>query len=307
METTILEPHDTPPEATPAAPIEGQEVSPPSPPKEGEQPATPETPVAATPTAPAPPEPTFEVDGEKLTASQIRELREKYQRDSKWIQTNESRAAELNRQEEELRQIRAIKPLLEQRPDIVQQLFQPTPQRNFDAEMQQLYAQEPDRFQDPQGYVAWKMREAQVVSDRTAALLQNQNRQEYEQRQAFEHNTQTEQYGKEKYLNNKIVTPAEFSRMNAWIVENVRSNNGRYSKEAYDVAFKTLFEDKFVENVKLNAVKQAIAPLKNEKPQNSAVGIKPQEVQTTPDEEEDQALVKRVRALNPKYKRLEMQ
>src|SRR5437867_3094208 len=120
---TVLEMPDTPPKETPAEVPETPVSTPVEP--------APQTPETETPAAPAPVEPTFDIDGEKLTASQIKELREKYERDSKWIQSNEARAAELNRQEEELRQIRAFKGLVDQRPDVLQQLIQPPPQRNF--------------------------------------------------------------------------------------------------------------------------------------------------------------------------------
>lgn len=305
MATTILEMPETPP--TPETPAEPAQNTPPASvetPEVPESPATPEKPDGLTPATPAPQEPTFDIDGEKLTAAQIKEWKEKYGRDSKWIQTNEERAAALNQQEEELRQLRLIKPLIEQRPDVLQQLFQPPQQRNFETELQQLYAQRPDPYNDPQNYAAWEMRKDQLNSERTASLLEQKNRMDYEQRMAFEHNQQTEKYGKDKYLETKILSPTEFNRMNQWIIENAKAVNNRYPKEAYDIAFKALFEDKFIASAKLSATQKAIAPLKADQRPPASPAIKPPEVQRTDEDIEDDTFVKAVRSRNSKYKKL---
>src|ERR1043165_4293240 len=256
MATTVLEMPDTPQDpATPAAP-ETPPVAGDAPPEQQPTPETPETPA---PVVPAPPEAVIEVDGEKLTASQIKTLREKYERDSKWIQANEAKAAELNRQEEEVRQTRALKGLIEQRPDILEQLLKPPPERNFDAEMQSLYAQRPDPT-DYQNYANWELAKDKLNREATAAMFESKARSDYEQRMAIEHNNQTEKYGKEKYLETKILTPQEFHRMNQWIIENAKAVNNRYPKEANDIAFKALYEDKFLAGVKLTATQRAIPP-----------------------------------------------
>lgn len=279
---TILEAPDMPAEPTPAdtsVPTQTSGDAPQAP----EQSETPETP-ATSPEAAAPQE--FDVEGEKVTAAQIKEWKEKYGRDSKWVQSNEARAAELNRQEEELRQLRALKPLLDQRPDVIQQLVQPRQQRDFDAELRNLYANRPDPNIDYNGYLNWEYQKDTLNREATAYTLQKQTEQKYLTQKAEEENSRVIDYGKQKYLDSKTVDASEFVRMTNWIDHNYKTQNGIVPKEAYDIAFKVLFEDKFLSQVKIDTAKRAVSPLLKTTQSDNGIN-KPRVAKTEQDLQDD--------------------
>ncbi len=204
---------------------------------------------------------TVELEGKKYTASQIKKWEQEYENDSKWRTKNQEESARLNREAEELAQLRALKPLLEQRKDVLQQLFQPQQQRDFDAELNQLIQNEPDPSIYPVEHRQWQYQKELLASDRTAYIVQQQTEQKFMSQKATEENQRVIDYGKQRYLDSNLVGSHEFVNMTNWIDQNFKTRNGIVPKEAYDVAFRTLYEDKYLSKVKLEATKKAVAPL----------------------------------------------
>lgn len=314
METTVLEVPDDTPETNPPTPAgegtqnppEGGEVSPQS--KETETPsASGETHDASdAPGATSPPESEFEIDGEKLTASQIRELKKKYDRDTNWVQRNEARAAELKREREELAPLLAIKPILEQRPELYQQLFTPPQKRNYDAELQQLYMQEPDRNLYPEHWAAWKVQIGNTERDKYTAQIQETQTQAVAAQAANTHNTKLLGDAKSKFVSTGKLSDTELYDMATWVGQNIVPRNGMYPENSFDIAYLALHSQKAQRDVAVEAARKAIEPLKNARPvsQRGDNGIKQPEVQPTPEDEDDNAFISMVKSRTKNYTRI---
>lgn len=287
MANTVIEAPDTP-ETTPAVQNDGNVV--PESPQDSKPTAEPETPPEVTPAPDAPPDPEVEIGGEKLSAKQILEWKEKYGRDSKWVQQNEARAAELNRQEEELRQLRLLKPYLEQRPDVLQQLILPKQERNYDQELQNLYNNKPDPNIYPNEYLQWELQKDLLRDERAIYLSEKKAEARLQQQYSQAENMKIETDARAKYLSNGVVSQPEYTKMTEWIFQNVQPRNGVYPKESYDVAFKILYEDKFLSQIKLDTAKKQVAPLlRTTNPQDN--GTHKPRVAKTDDDIKDDAFI----------------
>jgi hypothetical protein len=206
-----------------------------------------------------PAEPVFEVDGEKLTASEIKKLQENYGRDSKWVEKNEERAKVIKAREQELAPLLALKPYLDQRPEILQQLLQPKQERNIDAELDQLYNQKPTDPYDLQNMALWERQKDILIAQKIATNTQKELYQQNIVQQAVVHNDEIYKSAQDKYRDK--VNDSEFYEMTEYIKSNYLPNQGKYSKNVYDRAYKELYEDKWLRDIKLETSKEAIKPL----------------------------------------------
>lgn len=241
-----------------------------------------------------PPETTFDVDGEKLTLSEIKRLREDYANDSKWRDKNRRESEELNTLRKKLAPLELILPQIEQRPEVLQQLFAPKKSKDFDSAMREHYAKRPDGT-DLQAYTQWEIQKDNLIREQSTSQAEEMAYSKAQKEIASRHNNETESYGREKYVANGKLNSQEWEEMNRWIVDNIHAPNGMYDKRAYDIAFKTVFEDRWLADVKIKATKDAVEPLKIAKTGGAETGRTKPPIQPTPDDEKNQAFVEAVR------------
>jgi hypothetical protein len=289
METAVIERDDTPeviptpaPESTPTPESDA------SPEKEAKEPAD-STEPETTPEVPANDEPSFEVDGEKLTPTQIREWRKKYDRDTKWVQANEERSAQLKRDETEISALRALKPYLDQRPDVLQQLFTPKPERNFDTEIQQLYQYRP-LDTGSQEYVNWDYQVRNLYAEKAEARASHAAEEKYATQTAQQSNSVIERAAWTAYK--EKVSQEDFVKMADYIKGNIRQGQfGAYPENCFDIAYRSLFWDKELERTRLETAQKAAKTISNAKPANPIQGVNKPRVELTEDDEADERYV----------------
>lgn len=243
-------------------------------------------------------EPTVEIDGEQVSLSEIKKLREEYKNDSAWKDKNRRESEALNREKKELESLKLLKPVLEQRPDIIKELLQPK-QRDIDVEVREHYARRPDPYADPQAFANWEYRKDQLLREQTTAALQKQAETRIAQQEAQRHNDDLFQKGVTSYLKEKTVTDGEFMEMQRWILENVKDQNGKYPMNAFDIAYTALFSDRKVRSEKVNTVKQILKSQEKAKPAVQKGSQKAQESETELSESE-QGFVAEMNARKPR-------
>lgn len=248
-------------------------------------------------------EPTFEVDGEKLTASQIKKLKEDYTNDSKWKARNQAEAEANKKARLEVAQLEYLKSVLEQRPEILQQLIAPPVKRDFDRELQEHYANVPSEY-DQAALIQWNLKRDSLIREQAASMANEVYQKQSQERDSREYHSRLERAWKEKYVDSGKLTPEEFSSDLQWVVANVNPHNGKIPEQAFDHAFKILHEDKYLSGVKLEATQKAVGPILKAKASVTNNGNKQRETAPTVEDDLDNDFVQRVKRTVPKYERV---
>jgi len=245
-------------------------------------------------------EPVIELDGEKIPHSQIKKWKEDYANDSKWKDKNKRESEELNRKNERVRRLELLEPMLEQHPEVLQQLFTPTKPRDFDAELKAHYQKRPtanvDGTVDINAYNEWEYHKDILLSERASTLGRQQAEEKIQQSEAKLHNDRIEQDAYEKYVKSGKITDDEFRDAARFIVENVAVKNGKVPAGAFDMAYKIKFEERWLSEMKIDATKKATEQVFKAQKGASEPGKKlPSSPPKTPQDKEDDEFVKRVK------------
>jgi len=214
-----------------------------------------------------------EIDGEKVPVSKLKEWKEAYGNDSRWKDKNRKESERINAEKRELDSLKLLKPALEQRPDILQQLL--APKRDIDAEVQSHYGRRPDPYADPNQFAQWEYVKDQLLREQTTFHLQAQTKQDYARAEAVRTNDEVFQSGHSAYFKEKLVDGPEFMDMQRWIMENVKDRHGAYPKNSFDIAFAALYPERKMRSEKVQTVKDVL------KSQEKAVPAKKEGVQKT--------------------------
>jgi hypothetical protein len=127
-----------------------------------------EQPVVETPKEEVKEEPTFEVKGQRLNATQIKEALDAQRNRDEWQKSNTRKAQELAEERKRLQEADYIAGKIKEHPEVLQKLFTPEPQRNFDADWQNLIATRPvDQYS--QEYVQWERAKDQLLYEKAAS------------------------------------------------------------------------------------------------------------------------------------------
>ena len=242
-------------------------------------------------------EPTVEIDGEQVPLSEVKRLREEYKNDSAWKDKNRRESEALNRDKKELESLKLLKPLLEQRPDIIKEILQP--KRDVDAEVREHYARRPDPYADPQAFANWEYMKDQLLREQTTQAISKQSQERLSQQEAQRHNDDLFQKGVSSYLEEKVVDQSDFMEMQRWILENVKDKSGKYPMNAFDIAYTALYSDRKARKEKVNTVKSILKSQEKAKPAVSKGTQKAQESDNDLSEAE-RAFVSEVQARKPK-------
>lgn len=235
-------------------------------------------------------EPTVELDGEKVSLSDVKKWKQDYVNDSKWKSENQRRSEEIKKKERELMEYEFIKPLIQQRPEVLQQLIAPKPERNIDVEIQQLYNQRPDPY-NVEEFARWEYAKDSLIAEKISQQSQQKFQAETQQRESFQHNENIGKVAAEKYVKAGKIGESDFLQLTDWIVNNIVAKNGKYPDDVYDIAYKKMYEGKWLEDVKLEATKKAVAPILKAKNGAGDNGVAQRSPLTTEQDEEDELFI----------------
>ena len=280
---SVIEAPDEPTEATVEAketpaeePKETQPVEQPAP-KEEQAPVTEE-------------EPIVEVDGQRLTATQIKEALDSAKNKAEWQKSNTQKSQEIaeerRRIESERQELllgREVAARLKTRPDLANVLFAPEAVRDPNAEYQALLGQRPQDIYS-QEYQRWEMQKDQLVRDiaKTEALRESEAK--VSKYMAEQSNRETETEAVKKYVESSKVSQDEFRQMVNWVGENFQAKNGMFPKNCLDVAYRVLYSDREVTNAKLETSKAVVRAIEKAKPAKESAAISKE-----PDKELDES------------------
>jgi len=244
----------------------------------------------AEPVKPAEPvveEPTFELDGQRLTASQIKEMKDALENKDKWTKTNTQRAQEIAAERKRLARYELLDEQLQKNPAALQTLFQPpAPQRDLTAELQLLYQQKPQDIFSPE-YQQWEMEKDQALYRKSVEEAKQSTRQEIFQQEAQEHNNSIGKRVEEK-LRSKGLDETDIAAVGQFVVENFKPKNGKYDESHFDIAYSHLYADTAIRQAKLDTAKSVASAMTKATPAQVGQGInKKQEPKSSIDESDD--------------------
>jgi hypothetical protein len=243
-----------------------------------------------------PEEPTFEIEGQRLTAAQVKEALEAHKNKSEWQKANTQKAQEVAEQrrllEQESQALFLGKKLLE-RPDLIQAVIQPVQAKNLQAELQAVMAKRP---QDPysQEYAQWEYEKDMKlveISEQNALVKAQQTLQTTS---AAEHNRKLELSAWDDMKSK--VSFDEFKEMSTWIIENLNAKNGKYPEKAFHIAFAQLYPERTVAEAKVEAAKKATDSILKAKPVSGDNGTRETTEDLSPEEKEEADLSSRIKA-----------
>jgi hypothetical protein len=239
-------------------------------------------------------EPTVELDGEKIPLSQIRKMRQDYANDSKWTEKNTKRAQELSEKEKRLAKFELLESQLEQRPEVLQELFKPKPQRDFNAEVQAINNARPDPNVDWNGYVNWENARTRLIAEQVAHEQVQQVQAAQSQELARQHNINLLTTSREKYK--EKLSDEEFQQAAKFIEQTILPQNGKYPHNSFDIAYYTLFADRAIREAKTGVAKNIATSMSKAVPASgNRSGVSttiPRQSQQDKDDDDFAALVK---------------
>lgn len=225
-----------------------------------------------TETAEESPEAEYEIEGRKLKASEFKSLLEKAENADRAIAEATRKNQETAEERRRLGEYSVIAERLRAQPELLGQLFQPKPTRDYDNEVAQLYGQKPDPTQDPQGFVNWEYRKDLLLQERAEARMEARIQKQLVQEDAKRANDSLFEKGKTEFLDKSLVNQDEFMQMQRWIMENVRDRGGKYPMNSFEIAYAANFGDRRVEKARVQAVKNIITSQEKAKPQSGVKG-----------------------------------
>jgi len=236
-------------------------------------------------------EPTIEIDGQAVPVSRAKEALEKYANDEKWTAKNTQRAQELAEKERTLQRKLMYADLVEQRPDLIPQLLAPKQTRDIDAELRNHWASRPDPYSAE--YPQWEYTKDMLLYEKAKTDGAKESEARFSTLTATTRNETLEKSAWAK-LQGKVSWD-EFVQMAGYIKQTIRPDqHGAYPENSFDVAYRTLFWDKAIEESKLEATKRASDSIAKAKPASSLTGASKPHEQKTQTDEEDEAFAREI-------------
>ena len=280
MESTILEKPDPEPGNEPQEKeVQEPVVEAPEPKAEPEQPT--ETPTEV------PEEPTIEFDGQRLTASQIKEWKEAHENKKEWQRANTQRAQEIAEERKKLARASLIEEQFSKRPELLQELFKPPVARNIDVELQSLYQSEPQDIFSPE-HQQWMLNKDRLLLEKAETNAEQRAVQRITEKEAYEHNMKLGEEIEAKMLA-KGRSAEDVLSLGQWVAENMKPKNGKFTAEMFEVAEAIKFGKESIRQAKLETAKQTVQSITKAKPASGAPGVqKPHESKDQVEREEDE-------------------
>lgn len=207
-------------------------------------------------------EPTIEIDGKAVPVSKVKQALQDSENDQSWKDKNRRESEQLNAERERLRRAALLEEELARRPEVMQMLYSQTPPRNFDAEIADHYSKRPDEYADPGVRTAWEMKRDALQAEKIQAANAAQIETIAAKKEADAHNDRIFVSAKEKYVTAKKVAEHEFDDMTKWIIGNLNIRAGKAPENAYEVAYRTLYGDRWERDIRADAVKRTTEPIR---------------------------------------------
>jgi hypothetical protein len=249
--------------------------------------AEPEQPPVTTPE-----EPSIELDGQRLTATQIKEMKKAQEDRDKWQKANTQRAQELAEKERRLSKYALIDEAVQRNPNVLQTIFTPAPQVDLNADLQAHYNKRPADVFAPD-YAQWEMQKDLLLSQRAEQRAEEKATARILETEAREHN---ERIGTEaeKKLRDKGRSVDEIMDIGRWVAENIKPRNGKYPQNAFEVAEKFLYGEEDSRSAKLEASRAAANSIQRAVPA-SGNGVSRNQEPKSPQDDEDSAFIDRIK------------
>ena len=280
----VIEREDPFEEATPAEEVKPVEAE--------KQPEAPVEAKAEEQPTPQEEEAVVEIDGQKLTAKELKEWQEAFKNKSEWQKSNTQKAQEIAAQRKEMEEAIAINTLLKSKPELKQRLFTPEPERNLQSELDAHYGKRPEVYGDE--YIQWEKTRDRLVSETAAIEGYKRARLEAQQQITQQHNDNVVNTAYEKYKGK--LSEDEFRASADWVLKNIRAENGMYPQSAFDTAYAVLHGSRDVTDAKINATKSVIRSIEKAKPASGEQGTLKTTEKISPEDEEDEAFAAEVKA-----------
>jgi hypothetical protein len=233
-----------------------------------------------------------EIDGEKYTASQLKEWQDDHKNKSEWQKSNTLKAQQTAAERKELEEAIAINTLLKSKPELKQRLFTPEPERDFDTELKAHYGKRPEVYGDE--YIRWEYERDKLVSEQAGRDAYKRAQTEVQQQNARQHNDTVVNTSYEKFRGK--VSDEEFKGMAEWVLKNVRSDNNMYPQNSFEIAFAVLHGNRAVEDAKISSVKSVVKSLERAKPASGEQGSLKPTTTISPEDADDEAFYAEVQA-----------
>lgn len=292
MATIILERPDTT-EETPSNVAAGQDVGAQTPPEAGAEQA-----VGQAAGSQEAPEPTVKIGGQEVPLSKAEQALKDYGNDQAWKDKNRRESEELNARRKRVERLELLEPMLEQRQDIVQQLFAPKPQRNIDAELAEHYSKRPTDQYDAAQVSAWEMKRDILNSDKIRMETESRIESVRAREEARLHNERVESQAAERYVKPGKVDQDDFQRMTDWIIQNLNLSSGKAPANAYDVAYRALYADRFERDIRADATRRSVAPLRAATSGGADAGLSQRTPPPTATEADDNDFIRSVKDMS---------
>jgi hypothetical protein len=243
----------------------------------------------------------FDIDGEKLTAEQVKEMKDAWKNKQDWtkdftqksqVAADERRKVEADKQR--LQEAMFIQQKLHENPDLLKQVFAPKPTRDWKAEEAQIWSQRPIDI-NSQEYVNWEYARTNFYREQDREEVQRNVFQKQSEQTAKDHNERITLAAWEKYSKDGVAQD-DFVKMADWIRGNLKETEGRFPKESFEIAFSSMFPDRQIRKEKLDATKKASEAIVKAKPADGVKGAQ----QTTENDmsDDDTAFIAEMRARN---------
>jgi len=197
-----------------------------------------------------------------------------------------------------------LKTQIDKNPEVLQSLFAPKAQRNFDAEIKEHYAKRPDDF-DPAKLSVWEYEKDKLNAERMKAETQAQVESAKGQAEMEIHNQRVGQAAGEKYVASKKVSESDFEAMTQWIVKNINCPGGKAPVNAYDTAYRELFLDRYERDIRADATKRTVASVTKATSGGADAGLTQRTAPPSPQEADDRDFISAVKEQSKgKYSKL---
>ena len=237
-------------------------------------------------------EPSIEFEGQRYTATQLKEMQDALNNKKEWTKANTQRAQEIAAERKRLERLSLLEEAIQKRPEVLQELFKPQAQRNIDSELQALYQKKPvDVFSTD--YAQWEMQKDQLIAERSTQRATELAESRIMDREAREHNERIGAEAEAKFRE-KGYDDLKIQEIGRWVVETVKPKNGKYDAKAFDYAERVLFGDEAARQAKLEAAKSTAQAITRAKPASTGSGLNKRTEPTTPEDEADDAFVQAI-------------
>lgn len=190
-----------------------------------------------------------EVD-EEIAARAIKD----YRNEQAWKDKLARKGEELNRQ------LALAARLIEQHTPT------PTPERDFEAELQAHYQAMPDPYADKAEMATWNLKRDKLWAEKQAFDSQRAMSAGAAERESHAYHSQLAADAREKYVVKGSVSDDEFQQMVEFVLENAKpGKDGKLNRNVFDYAYRIVHAGKYEAEIRLDAARKAVTPLANAK------------------------------------------